>query len=108
MLHQQKETLESIAEILGKLYDLNAHGYYTAWLDWSGHTNGFYIKIIKGKWKKGKKEKIIYEALIFTKSSIWKDGFSGKTFVVPEFLSFIHSLMVQKHSAKIKVKKMLA
>jgi hypothetical protein len=73
----------------------------------AGHTNGFYIKIIKGKWQKGKKEKIIYEALICTKFSIWKDGFSGKTFVVSEFLSFIQSLIVQKPSAKIKVKKML-
>lgn len=108
MLHQDKETLELITLILEKLYDLNTRGNYTAWLDWSGHTNGFYIKIIKGKWVEGKNVKPLYEALVCTKLGIWKDGFSSKIFDVPEFLSFIQSLMEYKPSAKIKSQKIPA
>ena len=63
---QDKNRLEIITVMLEKLYNLNTRGYYTAWLDWSGHTNGIYIKIIKGRWKKDKKEEIVYESLICT------------------------------------------
>ncbi|WP_046148779.1 hypothetical protein [Parabacteroides sp. HGS0025] len=102
MTHQDKNTLELITSILKKLYDLNSRGYFTAWLDWSGHTNGFYIKIIKGKWVEEKNVKPVYEALVCTTFGIWKDAFSGQTFDVSEFLSLIQSLMEYKSSVKVK------
>lgn len=47
-----------ITQLLEKLYELNRRGHYTVWFDWSGHTNGIYIKIIKGNGEKIKKKKL--------------------------------------------------
>lgn len=57
MLHQQKETLESITKILEKLYDLNSRGYFTAWLDWPDIRMVFILKSSKENGRKAKKRK---------------------------------------------------
>jgi len=103
-----KDTLELITLILENLYDLNTRGTHTAWLDWSGHTNGFYIKIIKGKWVDGKNVKPVYEALVCTKFGICEDAFSGKIFDAAEFLSLIQSLIEYKPLVKVKSLKIPA
>jgi len=92
MQQKDKESLEIITCIMESVYKLNVGGYYTAWLDWSGHTGGIYIKIIKGKWQKGKREKIMYEALLCTRFNKWKDGMTGKDFDLSDFLQTINKL----------------
>lgn len=102
MEQKDKDILDTIYRLLGKLYELNAHGYFTAWMDWSGHTNGIYIKIIKGKWTKGKKEKVVYESLVCTKFRLWKDTLSDETFDSSDFISFVQSLIENKSTVKNK------
>lgn len=98
MQHNETDNLKLITQLLEKLVELNRRGYFTAWFDWSGHTNGIYIKIIKGKWEKGKKEKVIYEALICTRFSKWKNGLTDEPFEVPGFFIFVQSLMAYNPS----------
>lgn len=100
MLQKDKDTLELITLILGKLYELNVRGYYTAWLDWSGHTNGIYIKIIRGKWREGKKGTIICEPLVSTQAGRWRDGITGTPFDISGFLALVKTLSKYKPQVK--------
>jgi hypothetical protein len=99
-----RKPIEILTCILQALYQLNAKGYYTSWLDWSGHTGGIYIKIIKGKWQKGKKEKIISESLLCTRFGNWKDSITGKDFDISEFIEMVNTLSESHPITKTKSK----
>lgn len=101
----EADTIKLIHQLFEKLYELNRQGYYTAWFDWSGHTNGIYMKIIKGKWQKGKKEKIIFEAQICTRFNQWKNGLSDEKFEVADFVALIQSLIEHNPIHNIKNEK---
>ena len=100
-----RKSIEILTCMLEVLYQLNAKGYYTAWLDWSGHTGGIYVKIIKGKWQKGKKEKVVFEALICTRFSKWKDSYSGKDFELSEFMDMVQQISDNRHTPKVNSKE---
>lgn len=108
MQHNKTNDLRLIYQLLEKLYTLNSRGYFTAWFDWSGHTNGIYIKIIKGKWEKDKKEKIIYEALVCTRFNKWKNGLSYERFDISDFFTLVQSLIEYNPSTKAEYKKIPA
>lgn len=93
-----------VTQLLDKLYELNRRGHYTVWFDWSGHTNGIYIKIIKGKWKKGIKEKVVYEALVCTRFKEWKNGLSQEPFDMESLFTLVQ-ILTEDPSTSNKQKK---
>ncbi len=97
-----------ITQLLEKLYELNRRGYYTVWFDWSGHTNGIYIKIIKGKWRKDKKEKVVYEALVCTRFKEWKNGLSEEPFDMEALFTLVQILTEDSIFTNTKPKKIPA
>lgn len=85
MTREEQNNLELITQILEAVYELNAKGCYTAFIDWFGHINELYIKIIKGKWKEDKKQKVIFEAQISTRYGNWRDCLNDKPFDISAF-----------------------
>lgn len=92
MTREEQSNLELITQILEALYKLNAKGCYTASIDWSGHINGLYIKIIKGKWEENKKQKVIFEAQISVRYGNWRDCLNNKSFDISAFSSTLGML----------------
>lgn len=97
----EQRNLNLTTRMLQVLYELNAKGHYTAWLDWAGHTNGVYIKIIKGKWtEKKQKKKPYYEALFRTKTYQWVNCLNNEIFDENAFFDMIDKLSEYKTKPK--------